>query len=332
MKTENYPALLQEAEKKTSLTDMVKDWEETCNNCRPLTPIMCVTDCKIWKQKNEFRTLCQKMKNKRFMTNLLNTLKNKRRLQILEIISKGQHSPSRLQQELKKLGYYHSQQTIAREYLTPLIKVGLAEENQNQYHATVFGCQLSKSMKNFNDVEDVLPPHSECYEETALGMLLDKPKTYEDFEGVIRAKSVARVLSRLQKAKLIETAKENDYIFYFRTKRDSNSINFSPTERMFYDNIPIDGISARKLAEKTSISLRRTYKYLRRLKGKKMVFAKKKPKSYALTVKGLQVAEMLKGIRNLTLETLATASHITNNNGPRELLTRSPLNLNVRRE
>jgi predicted transcriptional regulator len=332
MKTENYPALLQEAEKKTSLTDMVKDWEETCNNCRPLTPITCVTDCKIWKQKNEFRTLCQKMKNKRFMTNLLNTLKNKRRLQILEITSKGQHPLSRLQQELKNLGYYHSQRTIAGEYLTPLIEVGLAEENQNQYHATVFGCQLSKSMKNFNDVEDVLPPHSKCYEETALGMLLDKPKTYEDFEGVIRAKSVARVLSRLQKAKLIETAKENDYIFYFRTKRDSNSVNFSPTERMFYDNIPIDGISARKLAEKTSISLRRTYKYLRRLKGKKMVFAKKKPKSYALTVKGLQVAEMLKGIRNLTLETLATASHITNNNGPHELLTRSPLNLNVRRE
>ena len=266
------------------------------------------------------------------MTNLLNTLKNKRRLQILEIISKGQHPLWRLQQKLKKLGHYHSQRTIAKEYLTPLIEVGLAEENQNQYHATVFGCQLCKSMKNFNDVEDVLPPHSECYEETALSMLLDKPRTYNDFESIIPVKSVARVLTRLQKAKLIETAKENDYIFYFRTKRDSNSVNFSPTEKVVYYNVPMDGISARKLAEKTSISLRRTYKYLRRLKGKKMIFSKKKPKSYALTVKGLQVAEVLKGIRNLTLETLATASHITNNNGSYELPTRSPLNLNVRRE
>jgi len=272
------------------------------------------------------------MKNDSFMTNLLNTLKNKRRLQILEIISKGQHPISRLQQELKKLGYYHSQRTIAGEYLTPLIEVGLAQENQNQYHSTVFGCQLNKLVKNFGDVEVVLPPHSECYEETALGMLLDKPKTFDDFEGMVPAKSVARILSRLKKAKLIETAKENDYIFYFRTKRDSNSVNFSPTEKVVYDNVPMDGISARKLAEKTSISLRRTYKYLRRLKGKKMIFSKKKPKSYALTAKGLQVAEMLKGIRNLTLETLATASHITNNNGPHELLTQPPLNLNVRRE
>jgi predicted transcriptional regulator len=260
------------------------------------------------------------MKNPNFMIKLLNTLKNDRRLQILEIISEGCHSIARLQQELKKRGYYHSQQTIAEEYLTPLLEVGLAEEDQNRYYATVFGCRLNKLIKDFSDVENVLPPHSECYEETALGMLLDKPKTYEDLKSMIPAKSVARILNRLQKAKLVETAKENDYIFYFQTKRDSKSTKFSPTEKRVYENIPIEGISARKLAEKTSISLRRTYKYLRMLKGKKMVFKKKRPKSYALTAKGLKIAKMLKGIRNLTLETTATASHIVNNNGPHELL------------
>jgi predicted transcriptional regulator len=260
------------------------------------------------------------MKNPNFMIKLLNTLKNDRRLQILEIISEWCYSIARLQQELKKRGYYHSQQTIAEEYLTPLLEVGLAGEDQNRYYATVFGCRLNELIKDFSDVENVLPPHSECYEETALGMLLDKPKTYEDLEGMIPAKSVARILNRLQKAKLVETTKENDYIFYFQTKRDSNSINFSPTERRIYENIPIKGIPARKLAEKTSISLRRTYKYLRRLKGKKLVFARKRPKSYALTAKGLKIADILKGTRSLTLETLATASHIVNNNGPHELL------------
>jgi DNA-binding IclR family transcriptional regulator len=313
MKTESYPAFLQEAEKKTSSADMLKDWQETCNNCRPLTPITCVTDCKIWKQKNEFRTLCEKMKNGSFMANLLNTLKNKRRLQILEIISKGQHPLSRLQQQLKKLGYYHSQQTIAEEYLIPLIEVGLAEENQNQYRATVFGRQLNKSVKNFVDAEDVLPPHSECYEETALGMLLDKPKTYDDFEGMIPVKSVARVLSRLHEAKLIETAEENDYIFYLKTKRDSNIAKPSSTERRVYENIPPDGISARKLAEKTGISLRRTYKYLRKLKGKKLVFTRKRQKSYGLTAKGLQIALMLKGIHDLVVKALEVASKIIKN-------------------
>jgi predicted transcriptional regulator len=321
MKAEDYQAQLQETEEKTSLADTVKEWEETCKNCNPLTPITCISGCKIWKQKNELRTLQMKMKNPSFMMNLLNTLKNDRRLQILKVISEGCHSIARLQQELKKRGYYHSQQTIAKEYLTPLLEVGLAGEDQNRYYTTVFGCRLNKLMKGFSDVENILPPHSECYEETALGMLLDKPKTLEDLEGMIPAKSLARILNRLQKARLIETGKENDYIFYFQTKRDSNRVNFSPTERRIYENISVKGISARKLAEKTSISLRRTYKYITRLKGKKMVFKKKRPKSYALTDKGLKIAKMLRGIRNLSLETSATASHILNNNGPHELPT-----------
>jgi predicted transcriptional regulator len=261
-----------------------------------------------------------KMKNPSFMIKLLNTLKNDRRLQILEIISEGYYYIARLQQELKKRGYYHSQQTIAEEYLTPLIEVGLAEEDQNRYYATVFGCRITELIKGFSDAENVLPPHSECYEETALDMLLDKPKTYEDLESMIPPKSVARVLNRLQNVKLIETTKENDYIFYFQTKRNSNNTKFSPTEKRVYENIPTEGFPARKLAEKTSISLRRTYKYLRRLKGKKLVFARKRPKSWALTAKGLEIAKMLKEIRNLTLEISATASHIVNNNEPHEVL------------
>ena len=89
MKTEDYQAQLQETEEKTSLADTVKEWEETCKNCNPLTPVICLTGCKIWKQKNELRKLYRKMKNPNFMIKLLNTLKNDRRLQILEIISEG---------------------------------------------------------------------------------------------------------------------------------------------------------------------------------------------------------------------------------------------------
>jgi Mn-dependent DtxR family transcriptional regulator len=193
------------------------------------------------------------------------------------------------------------------------MEVGLAEENQSQYHGTVFGCQLNESVKDFVYAEDVLPPHSECYEETALGLLLDEPKTYNDFEEVIPMKSVARVLSRLQEAKLIETAKENDYIFYHKTKRDSSIAKLSSTERRIYDNIPSDGIPARKLAEKTQISLRRTYKYLRRLKGKKLVFARKRQKSFTLTADGLQIALMLKRIHDLVVRASATALDIVKN-------------------
>jgi len=308
MKTENYPVLLQGAEEKSNLAQTLKEWNETCKQCNPLTPIQCTTGCKIWKQKNEFRNLYEKMKNPGFMTNLLNTLKNNRRLQILEMISKGRYSLARLQQGLKKLGYYHSQQTIAEEYVAPLIEVGLVEENQNQYCITLFGCRLSELTTDFHNIEDYLPSHSECYEETVLSALLNKPKTYEDLEDIIQAKSVSRVLNRLQKAKFVEAPKKNDYVFYFKTKRNSNNSKFSPTENRIYENIPFDGISAQELAEKANISLRRTYKYLRRLKGKKLVFTKKRPKSYTLTAQGLEIATLLNRIRDLVVEASAASS------------------------
>jgi predicted transcriptional regulator len=309
MKTENYSPLIETAEH-TSLADTVEKWAKICENCNPLTPIACVTSCKIWRQKNEFRRLYEKMKNPSYLTKLLNTLKNKRRLQILDITSKGRYSLPKLQQELEKLGYQHSQKTIADEYLTPLIDVELLEENQeSQYHVTLLGCRLNELTRVSYDVADVLPPHSECYEESAVNTLMHEPKAFEDFECIIPRKSIARVLDRLQKAELVKKAAENDYVFYFRTKRNPGKTQFSSTEKRVYENIITEGISARKLAEKTGISLRRTYRYLRKLKGKKLVFARKRLKSYSLTVKGHRIAEFLNDVRNLTVEIYATASH-----------------------
>jgi DNA-binding PadR family transcriptional regulator len=135
---------------------------------------------------------------------------------------------------------------------------------------------------------------------------------------MVPTKSVARVLNRLEKGQLIEATKENDYIFYFKTKRDSNKEAFSITEKRVYENIPLDGISAGRLAAKTGISLRRTYKYLRRLKGKKLVFTRKKPKSYALTAKGVEVALVIKKILELPKEKLA--ARVINDKGKLELL------------
>lgn len=307
MKTENEIGQQEGTDEKASLSEILKRGEDACKNCNPLTPIICMTKCNTWKLKSEFRKLYEKMKNPIFKTNLLNTIKNQRRLQILKIISKGKCSTNRLQQELRKAGYYHSQKTITEEYINPLIEVGLADDFQGQYHATTFGRKLDELIKGSDYFGNILPPHSECYEETTLSTLLNTPKTFEDLKDVIPTKSVARVLSRLQKAGLIETAKEKDYVFYFRTKRDPEKAKFSPTERKTYENIPIEGTSARKLSENTRISLRRTYKYLRKLKGKKMVFARRNPKPYNLTVKGEQLSIILNKIYNLMAETLAAA-------------------------
>ena len=85
---------------------------------------------------------------------------------------------------------------------------------------------------------------------------MGRPKTYKELNQLIPSKSVARVLQRLSAAKLIQTPEERDYVYYFRTKRDPTKLKLSPTEEKVYGNIPSEGISAGKLADRTGISLR----------------------------------------------------------------------------
>lgn len=313
MEAQNPSSSALDAEKHASLVDILKSLEEKCKSCKPLSPIKCITDCKTWTLKNQLRKINEKMQRPNFVEQLLNTLKNGRRLQILDLISRQSYSLSQLQQKLTSFGYHHSQQTIVEEYINPLVEVGLVQEDQNPFHATVLGRKVNEFVKNFQDLENVLPPHSECYEETILDALIERPRTYQDARMMIPAKSVARVLSRLQRTGLIETSKEKNYIFIFKTRRDSNLEKFSPTERRVYQNIPADGVSAKKLSEKTEISLRRTYKYLRKLKGKKLVFTRKEPLAYSLTAKGAEVATMLRAIRNLANETQAITAQLLRN-------------------
>jgi len=318
METKNPADLANGTTGQTSLADAVTRMEETCKNCNPLSMLTCIADCNVWKLKNEFRGLHKKLQDPDFTTHLLNALKNKRRLQVLEIVSRGRISISRLQQELWKLNHCHSQKTIIEEYVEPLAEVGLAAQDEDKYSATVFGRRLNELTKHFHYVVDVLPPHSECYEETVLTTLLRGPRIHEALEGVIPAGNVARVLGRLQSGGLVKTAKENDYVFFFKTQRNPNREILSPTEKRVYGNVAEDGISARRLAERTNISLRRTYKYLRRLKGKKLIFTREKPKAYALTDEGVQAALALQSIRNLAKEILEAAKQVLEERETRE--------------
>jgi len=302
---------LQMIQRNTGIVEVLKEGKEICKNCHPLTPMMCITGCNIWKLKNELRKLERKMKNPNFAANLLNTLKNRRRLQLLEIISKGRYSLVRLQQKLKKLGYYHSQRTIAKEYVNPLVEVGLVEENHSKYHTTVFGDKLNELIRDFNGIVEFLPPHSECYEEKTVEALFDGSKTYEELELVIPNESLSRVLRRLHAAKLITKDDENNYIFYFKTRRDPQQEKLSSTEKRVYQSIPEEGITAKKLANKTNISMRRTYKYLRKLRGKKLAFKRRRPKTYALTKEGTQIARLLGKICVLLTEFGQASTEIT---------------------
>lgn len=303
MQIEEHTTSASWAESQTNLGQLIKNLEQKCKNCKPVSPVICVSDCKTWRLKNQIRKLHERMRGPDFLERLLNTLKNERRLQLLDMIAKQHHSLPQLQIELRSQGYVHSQQTIIEEYIAPMVEVGLVQEDQNPYATTFLGSMVNDLVRDFRQLEQALPAHSECYEEAVLGTLLEGPKTYEKIKNVIPTKSAPRVVSRLQKTGLLQTPKEKDYIFFFRTKRDSNQSRQLQSEKKVYDSIPEDGISAKKLACAAKISLRRTYKYLRKLKGKKLVFVRKKPLSYSLTDKGAKLAEILKSLRKLSAET-----------------------------
>jgi DNA-binding HxlR family transcriptional regulator len=304
----------QNEEKKQDLSEMLRTLDAECRNCAPLNPLECVTRCKVWKLKNELRKLRETMDNPNFVKDLFNVLKNETRLHILNAIVKGRYSVSQLQKELKKAGYCHSQETIAEEYVRPLLDVGLAAETRDEYYATIFGGRLNEVLEGFPEFVEVLPAHSECYEETLLSNLLAGPKTFREVEELISPKVASRVLKRLKTVELIETPEERDYVFFFRSKRDPKKETFLVTERVVYDSLPEEGISAKKLAEKTGLSMRRIYKYLRGLRGKKLVFTRKTPKSYGLTEKGERLALVLQGLQDLIEEVWNSSEQVVSEN------------------
>ncbi|MEM2999438.1 MAG: hypothetical protein QXX34_02810 [Candidatus Bathyarchaeia archaeon] len=295
------------------LAEALRTLDAECRNCAPLTPLECIARCDVWRLKNEFRKLREVMENPNFMKDLFNVLKNETRLQILKAIAEKCYSVEQFEQEFKDAGRMYSATTVYEEYLRPLAAVGLVTETMNQrFSATVFGCRLAKQLDGFADLVRFLPAHSECYEETLLIALLSGPKTFKDMTAVVPANAAARILKRLKTVGLIETSEERDYVFFFKTKRNPEKEKLSIVEQKVYEAIPDVGASAKKLAEKTRFSLRRTYLYLRRLKGKKLVFVRKSPKTYGLTAKGARLASLLQEVQDLVEEVWSSSAQVAN--------------------
>jgi predicted transcriptional regulator len=261
-----------------------------------------VGNCNVWRFRSELRRLHGLVAQGNYQNMLLNTLKNERRLRILTMLSRNASSIVQLQKELKGFGYCHSQETIMSEYVEPLIAAGLVVENSNHFRATTFGSEVGQLLAGLAGVEDALPPHSECYEERMVEALFESPKTYEELKLIIPTESLKRAIARLLKANLITINGNDNYVFYFRTKRSPDKEKLSITERRVYESIPDGGVAAEKLAEKTNITLRRAYKHIRKLRGKKLVFKRKRPKTYALTTDGMRIAVLLQKLYALLKE------------------------------
>ena len=177
--------------------------------------------------------------------------------------------------------------------------MGLAFETHGNYSATQFGNKLCEMLASFPEFVQVLPTRSEGYEEQLLLQLLSGPKTFHEIDNLFAEGMLARILRRLKETDLIETPVERDYVFFFKSRRDPRKETFFETERRVYNNIADEGISAKKLSEKTDLSTRQIYKYLRKLKGKKLIFTRKQPKTYRLTKKGEKLATILMKMQDL---------------------------------
>ena len=292
------------------LSETSKSIVAQCKNCTPITPIYCITRCKVYKLKNALRTVHIAMNNPNYVNELLNVLKNDVRFRILQTIVNARYSVGKLQKELTKTGHRISQHNICNEYLRPLITIGLATEERNEYYATTFGSRISEALGGLPDFADSLPTRSEGYEETILQSLLLGPRTFEDIKALVLPRTVSRTLKRLRSAGLIKTRVQSDYVFFFRSRRDPNREIFTLAEQKIYFAIDLDGISAGIIAKKIGFSLRRTYKVLRGLKGKKLIFTRRKPKVYGLTSKGTKLASALLEIQNLVNETWTSSEKV----------------------
>jgi DNA-binding HxlR family transcriptional regulator len=304
---------IRKTENNRDLSETLKSLEKKCQSCAPITPLECINRCQVYKIKNELLRLGEAMNNPDYIRELFNVLKNGTRLRILQATVNGRYSVSQLQQELKKAGHSHSQDTLFKEYLRPLLIVGLASETQDKYYATRFGTRVIANLGCFPQFAEKLPAHTECYEETLLQSMISGSKTFKEIEALIEPKTVSRTLKRLRSAGLIKTPKTRDYVFFFKSKRDPTKDTFTVTERKIYDIVTFEGISAGALADKTGFAMRIVYKYLRGLKGKKLVFTRKTPKTYHLTCKGTKLALVLQELERIVEDTWNSSQQVTQN-------------------
>jgi DNA-binding HxlR family transcriptional regulator len=299
-----------------SFIGFLKSLDAKCLTCSPITPLECLTRCKVYKLKNELRVLRESMMNNSdYIKELFNVLKNGTRLQILHSIVNGKNSMSDLQQELTKVGHTHSQSALTKDYLEPLVKLGIIGESREKYCLTSFGSRLTKLLGCFPEFAPKLPARSECYEETLLQYLLLGPKTFEEIELVVSPKNVSRTLNRLHSARLIKTPPQREYVFFFKTIRTPEKEILRTSERRIYNAIAsCDGISAGPLAEQTGYSIRVIYRCVRHLKGKKLMFIRRKPKTYHLTCKGEKLASVIRLIQQAVEDTWLSFQQTAQNN------------------
>jgi len=285
-----------------SLAGALQEAESYCRNCKTSSPIVCVERCDVWQVKHEILEIRRVVSENTHMSQLLNVVKNKRRWKILYALCERSRSVRELQRYLRESGFRHSRLTIVEAYIKPMIKVGLVREDGVRFKVTFYGRKIHDILAGGLGSLSLLPIHSCCYEEVVLKEL-KKPKTFSELATRVPQNSLSRILMRLRARELLIKSPRAEYVFYHRVKGKPKT-RLSPTEKRVFEAIPQAGVSVRQLSRVVGINLRRTFKYLRRLKEKKLVFALKVHRTYELTVQGREIVNILDEMENLAFSSL----------------------------
>jgi DNA-binding transcriptional ArsR family regulator/predicted transcriptional regulator len=280
-----------------SLEQTLDMMEERCKDCDTISPMLCVEQCGNWSVKKELKETNTLRSENNHRIKLLNAIKNPRRIAMLNVLCEHPLPIESLQKKLRTCGFSHSQDTISA-YLKPLTEAGLVKQTGTRIGLTLYGRKVNKAVVR-HGFSGQLPIHSKGQEETILKSLLEGKKTRAHLLRIISGRSLSRIMKRLLERKLISQNSFTDRVFYFRTKRALQLERLSPTQRRICDVVPEAGISARALSRKVGINMRRTYKYLRNLRGKKLVFRRRMPIHYELTLEGRMTAEFLDEIAHI---------------------------------
>jgi len=68
MNIDDHGNKLEDSQTKMELVGTIEKIDETCSRCKPLSMVSCVTNCKVWRLKNELGELHKRTQEKDFTT------------------------------------------------------------------------------------------------------------------------------------------------------------------------------------------------------------------------------------------------------------------------
>jgi len=224
---------------------------------------------------------------------VLNAVKNKRRVSILQLLEEKSHTEKEIRDGLRSMGHKHSLTTIHR-YLQPLVDAELVARKSGKYSTTARGIKVFHLVGK-TDFLIRFPSNSLCHEELSLIAIKNGYRTFEELAEIVDRSLWPRTLNRLQRDGLVQSNHPKDHVQFYRVRRRLYR-EASPTERRVFHSLSEEGIPVRELSKTVGITVRRTYKYLARLKKKGLALQRTLPVTYILTSTGKTVADFIEEI------------------------------------